>query len=127
VVASGNPTLSYQWYQGTSGNTSTPVGTNADSYTTPALFTTSSYWVLVTNGSGSADSNHSDDHSPEESSISNYQPVVRAARYLTSLSLIFALEQVTLKLSLNCRRITSSKQLHCDLTCLLSPGLIQFK
>jgi len=57
VVASGNPTLSYQWYQGTSGNTSTPVGTNSDSYTTPALFTTTSYWVLVTNGSGSADSN----------------------------------------------------------------------
>ena len=37
VTATGSPTLAYQWYQGTSGDTSTPVGTNAASFATPAL------------------------------------------------------------------------------------------
>jgi hypothetical protein len=56
VVASGTTPLSYQWYQGNSGDTSTPVGTNADSFTTPALTATTSYWVRVSNSVGSADS-----------------------------------------------------------------------
>ena len=37
VTASGTAPLSYQWYQGTSGTTTTPVGANAASFTTPAL------------------------------------------------------------------------------------------
>ncbi|MFZ4658769.1 MAG: ExeM/NucH family extracellular endonuclease [Caldilineaceae bacterium] len=57
VVASGTTSLSYQWYQGNSGDTSTPVGTNADSFTTPALTATTSYWVRVSNSVSSADSN----------------------------------------------------------------------
>jgi len=56
VVASG-PSLVYQWYQGTTGNTSTPAGTNSNSFTTPALTATASYWVRVTNPFGTADSN----------------------------------------------------------------------
>ena len=56
VVASGS-SLSYQWYQGISGDTSTPVGTNSDSFTTPALTTDTSYWVRVSNLGGNADSN----------------------------------------------------------------------
>jgi uncharacterized protein (TIGR03437 family) len=56
VVATGAPRLSYQWYQGSTGNTSTPVGTDSPSYTTPALTVTTSYWVRVTNPYGSADS-----------------------------------------------------------------------
>jgi uncharacterized protein YjiK len=56
VTASGFPAPSFQWYQGNSGDTSTPVGTNSSSFTTPALTTTTSYWVRATN-SVSADSN----------------------------------------------------------------------
>ncbi|MBZ5588758.1 MAG: hypothetical protein LAO05_09345 [Acidobacteriia bacterium] len=56
VSAAGDGPLSYQWYQGTSGDTSHPVGNNASSFTTPALTTTTSYWVRVSNTCGSADS-----------------------------------------------------------------------
>jgi hypothetical protein len=49
VVASGTAPFTYQWYQGTSGTTTTPVGTNSASFTTPALSATTSYWVKVTN------------------------------------------------------------------------------
>jgi hypothetical protein len=53
VVATGAPPLSYQWYQGVSGNTSSPIAGAANStYTTPALTATTSYWVQVTNSSG---------------------------------------------------------------------------
>lgn len=60
VVASGGGTLSYQWYEGASGTTTTPVGTNSASFTTPALTVTKSYWVRVTgscNGTQSVNSN----------------------------------------------------------------------
>jgi len=56
VSATGTAPLSYQWYQGTSGNTSTPVGTNSSQYTTPAVNSQMSFWVRVTNSCGSADS-----------------------------------------------------------------------
>ena len=51
--------FTYQWYEGTSGTTTTPVGTNSASFTTPALTATKSYWVRVTstcNGSTSVNS-----------------------------------------------------------------------
>ena len=54
--AAGTAPFSYQWYVGTSGTTTTPVGTNSNSYTTPPLTSTTSYWVRVTNGGGSIDS-----------------------------------------------------------------------
>ena len=57
VTASGNPSPSYQWYEGTASSTTTPVGTNSNSYTTPALSTSTSYWVRVSNSAGSVDSN----------------------------------------------------------------------
>ena len=46
VTATG-PGLGYQWYQGLTGDTSSPVGTNSSSFTTPALTETISYWVMV--------------------------------------------------------------------------------
>ncbi len=55
VVASGT-SLSYHWYEGTSGNTSTSVGTDSPNFTTPALFADTSYWVQVSNPAGSIDS-----------------------------------------------------------------------
>jgi hypothetical protein len=48
VTASGSGPFSYQWYQGTSGTTTTLVGTNSASFTTPALSASTSYWVRVT-------------------------------------------------------------------------------
>ena len=56
VTATSDATLSYQWYQGSSGVITTPVGTNSNTYTTPALTATTSYWVRVTNACGHADS-----------------------------------------------------------------------
>ncbi|MBV6501700.1 MAG: hypothetical protein CJBNEKGG_04218 [Prosthecobacter sp.] len=49
VMATGSSPLTYQWYQGESGDTSTPVGSNQDSFTTPRLSETTSYWVRVSN------------------------------------------------------------------------------
>ena len=51
VTATGTPPLRYQWYQGQSGDTSTPIrGATSSSYTTPAsLPATTSYWVAVSN------------------------------------------------------------------------------
>jgi hypothetical protein len=57
VMASGTAPLSYQWYVGASGNTSTPVGANSNSFTTPPLTTTTNYWVRVSNSVSFADSN----------------------------------------------------------------------
>ena len=54
ATASGAGTLTYQWFQGTSGDTSTPVvGATTATFTTAALAAPTSYWVRVSNGSGS--------------------------------------------------------------------------
>ncbi|MES2596278.1 MAG: lamin tail domain-containing protein [Verrucomicrobiota bacterium] len=57
LVATGTPAPSIQWYQGSTGTITTPVGTNSSSFTTPALTTTTSYWARVANTGGSVDSN----------------------------------------------------------------------
>jgi pectate lyase len=54
VAATGTAPLVYQWFQGQSGDLSTPVGTNAASFTTPALLAATSFWVRVSNSAGSA-------------------------------------------------------------------------
>ena len=57
VGASGTAPFSYQWYIGASGSTAFPVtGATSASYTTPALTTTTLYWVRVSNAAGTADS-----------------------------------------------------------------------
>jgi formylglycine-generating enzyme required for sulfatase activity len=56
VVASGTGPLNYQWYQGSLGTTTTPVGTNSANFTTPTLTTNTSYWVRVSNVISSIDS-----------------------------------------------------------------------
>lgn len=56
VVASGGGTLVYQWYQGESGDTSTPIGSNTPTHTTPALTATTRFWVRVSNETASVDS-----------------------------------------------------------------------
>jgi hypothetical protein len=57
VTAAGTAPFTYQWYQGASGTTTTPVGTNSTSFTTPALTTTTSYWVKVTNAANPTGAN----------------------------------------------------------------------
>lgn len=51
-TATGVPTgvtPTYQWYQGASGTITSPIsGATTSSYTTPALTSTTSYWVKVT-------------------------------------------------------------------------------
>jgi hypothetical protein len=57
VTATGTEPLTYQWYVGASGTTTNPIGgATGRSYTTPALTSTTSYWVRVENAFGTADS-----------------------------------------------------------------------
>jgi uncharacterized repeat protein (TIGR03803 family) len=57
VVASGIG-LTYQWYMGVAGATTSPIsGATASSYTTPPLTGRTSYWVRVSNNTAAADSN----------------------------------------------------------------------
>ena len=57
VEATGPGTLTYQWYTGTSGDTTSPVsGAAGRTFTTPLLTSTTTYWVRVTNANGSVDS-----------------------------------------------------------------------
>ena len=57
VAASGSPAPTYQWYVGTSGNTSSPIGgATSSTYTTPAMTVSSRFWARATNFGGTADS-----------------------------------------------------------------------
>jgi hypothetical protein len=58
VSASGTAPLAYQWFLGFSGTTTSPIGgATSNSYMTPALAGTKRYWVRVSNGAGTMDSN----------------------------------------------------------------------
>jgi YD repeat-containing protein len=56
TVSASGTSLTYQWFQGTSGS-GTAVGSNQAFYDTPVLNTTTSYWVRVSNVGGSVNSN----------------------------------------------------------------------
>lgn len=57
VTATGT-SPAYQWYAGNSGDMSNPINSaTSSSYTTPALTSTRSYWVRVSNLAGNAISN----------------------------------------------------------------------
>ena len=57
VGAAGTAPFTYQWYQGSSGTTTTPVGTNSDTLAVGPLTQTTSFWARVSNGCGHANSN----------------------------------------------------------------------
>jgi len=51
VVAAGT-NLHFAWFQGTTGQMGTPLGTDSANFTTPALTSSTQYWVRVTNDCG---------------------------------------------------------------------------
>lgn len=55
--AAGSGPLSYQWYQGSSGNTSNPMSGGSGSSLTVQPSSTTTYWVRVSNACGTANSN----------------------------------------------------------------------
>ncbi|MDP9194575.1 MAG: FG-GAP-like repeat-containing protein [Acidobacteriota bacterium] len=57
VGPTGTVPFTYQWYVGTSGNTSSPISGATGSVVTVSPTTTTSYWVRVTNACGTANSN----------------------------------------------------------------------
>jgi len=57
LSAAGSGPLSYQWYQGSSGDTTFPIaGATTAGYKTPILVQSANYWVRVTNEQGISDS-----------------------------------------------------------------------
>ena len=57
VTVTGAPALAYQWYRGSSGDTSQPVVDAVSAvFTTPPNAVSANYWVRATNGYGTADS-----------------------------------------------------------------------
>lgn len=57
VVVEGTEPLAYQWYNGTSGTTTSPISAATNNiYVTGALTTSASYWARITNSAGTANS-----------------------------------------------------------------------
>ncbi|MEW6756902.1 MAG: VWA domain-containing protein [Acidobacteriota bacterium] len=57
VAAQGTTALTYQWYEGPTGTTSSPIsGAIQSTYTTPAIQSTKLYWVRVTASCGTSNS-----------------------------------------------------------------------
>ena len=57
VVVTGSPPVSYQWYVGASGDTSSPVTEATNSvFTTAQLYSSASFWVSIQNAYGVAKS-----------------------------------------------------------------------
>lgn len=54
VATVGSGPLSYQWYEGTPGDTGAPVGEDSPVFTSPALESGTRYWVRVTSAADSA-------------------------------------------------------------------------
>ncbi len=56
TLTTPTPAVTVQWYQGTFGNTSNPVGTSSSTYVTPTLTHTTHYWFRLTNSCGTVNS-----------------------------------------------------------------------
>lgn len=57
VSTQGRAPKNYQWFQGATGDVSNPIaGATNVSFTTPALFADTRYWVRVSNSDGAVDS-----------------------------------------------------------------------
>lgn len=51
-VAGGNGTFTFAWFEGFPTDMSQPVGTNSNTFTTPAITETHNYWVKYSNACG---------------------------------------------------------------------------
>ncbi|HKR66957.1 MAG TPA: hypothetical protein VJZ00_24735, partial [Thermoanaerobaculia bacterium] len=56
VAASGDAALTYAWFEGESGDTSTPLAVTSADFTSAPLTHETKFWVRVTNGCGSVNS-----------------------------------------------------------------------
>ncbi|HMX28809.1 MAG TPA: Ig-like domain-containing protein [Blastocatellia bacterium] len=57
IATQGRPPKTFQWFQGQTGDTSNPIaGATTSSFTTPALFADTAYWVRVSDSTISLDS-----------------------------------------------------------------------
>jgi hypothetical protein len=56
ALAIGTVPLHYQWYSGRAGDTSSPIGGDSGTLSTPALLQAATYWVHVSNDCGATDS-----------------------------------------------------------------------
>jgi outer membrane protein assembly factor BamB len=52
VQSTGSAPIHYQWFEGESGDESKPTGTDSVSFTTPALNSSSKFWVKISNANG---------------------------------------------------------------------------
>ena len=50
TVTGGNGTFTFAWFEGALNDTSIPVGTNSNTFTTPPITSSKNYWVRVSNG-----------------------------------------------------------------------------
>jgi hypothetical protein len=55
-VTTAATAVDYQWFQGAVGDTTRPVGTSAAAFTTPALTSSTLYWVRLTTSCGEVQS-----------------------------------------------------------------------
>jgi hypothetical protein len=78
AASSTGGTLTYQWYQGTSGSGTLISGATGSTFTTPALTSPANYWVKVTKGACSVQSNTA------AIGICSYAPTVNAPADLYS-------------------------------------------
>ncbi len=79
VKAAGSEPLSYQWYQGNTGELSSPItGATSASFTTPILTAATRYWVRVSNNLGTVDSVTATVHVIDPATLTHphYLPVV---------------------------------------------------
>ena len=52
TVTGGNGTFTFAWFDGALNDTSHPVGTNSNIFTTPPITAPKDYWVRISNGCG---------------------------------------------------------------------------
>ena len=80
--------LTYQWYRGSSGSTTTPIaGATSAAYTTPFLTEATNYWVRITNNGGSVDSAIVTAPAPTTTPSSPTTPVQANAMGLVNMSI----------------------------------------
>lgn len=52
VQSTGSAPIHYQWFEGESGDKTQPVGADSANFTTPALNSSSKFWVKISNSNG---------------------------------------------------------------------------